>query len=296
MWTTSDSLDYEGAIYRPPSEARSIILQVTVGCSHNRCTFCTSFRDKRFRIKNQATVVADLKKATRLYPHIKRLFIADGDALIMPMSHWRWLMPEIKAHLPWVERICVYATGRAIRKKTIADLQWLREYRLGIIYLGVESGDPETLAYVRKESTAEQLIEAGQKVKAAGIGLSVTVLLGIAPTGRSAAHSRNTGQLLTAMNPDFVGALSVIMCEGTELERQVQQGAHHVATAAEILQELREMLINTELSSGMFMANHASNYLPLKVEMPRGKAEAVAMLDAALDGRVRLRSESLRAL
>lgn len=296
MWTTTDSLDYEGAIYRPPSEARSIILQVTVGCSHNRCTFCTSFKDKRFRIKDQATVVADLKKAVRLYPHIKRLFIADGDALIMPMSYWRWLMPEIKAHLPWVERIGVYATGRAIRKKTIEDLQWLRDYRLGIIYLGVESGDPETLAYVRKESTAEQLIEAGQKVKAAGIGLSVTVLLGIAPTGRSVAHSRNTGRLLTAMNPDYVGALSVIMCEGTELERQVQQGAHHVATAAEILQELREMLINTELSSGMFMANHASNYLPLKVEMPRGKAEAVAMLDAALDGRIRLRSESLRAL
>ncbi len=296
MWTNIDSLDYEGAIYRPPSEAHSIILQVTVGCSHNKCTFCTSFKDKRFRIKGQTTVVADLKKAAHLYPKIKRLFIADGDALVMPMSYWQWLMPAIREHLPWVERIGVYATGRAIRKKTMEDLHWLRDYRLGIIYLGVESGDPQTLAYVNKESTAEQLIEAGQKVKAAGISLSVTVLLGIAPTGRSLAHGQHTGQLLTAMNPDYVGALSVIMCEDTELDKLVKQGEHQVSTSAEILMELREMLIHTELSKGMFMANHASNYLPLKVEMPWGKADAIAMLDAAINGRVHLRSESLRAL
>jgi len=295
MWT-NDSLDYEGAIYRPPSEARSIILQATVGCSHNKCTFCTSFNDKRFRINDKATVVKDLQKGARLYPGIKRLFIADGDALIMPMSYWHWLMPAIREHLPWVERIGVYATGRAIRKKTMEELLWLRDYRLGIIYLGVESGDPETLAYVHKESTAEQLIEAGQKVKAAGISLSVTVLLGIAPTGRSSDHSQHTGRLLTAMDPDFVGALSVIMCEGTELDKLVKKGEHQVSTSAEILVELREMLIQTELSKGMFMANHASNYLPLRVEMPRGKAEAIAMLDAAIKGRVHLRSESLRAL
>ncbi len=296
MWNTIDNLDYEGAIYRPPSEARSIILQVTVGCSHNKCTFCTSFKDKRFRIKDQAAVVSDLKKAARLYPKNKRLFIADGDALIMPMSYWQWLMPAIREHLPWVERIGVYATGRAIRKKSADDLQWLREYRLGIIYMGVESGDPETLAYVNKESTAEQLIEAGQKVKAAGINLSVTVLLGIAPTGRSLAHSQRTGELLTAMNPDYVGVLSVIMCEGSELEKLVNQGRHHMLTSVEILMELREMLIYTELSKGLFMANHASNYLPLKVEMPQGKIQAINMLDAAINGQVHLRPESLRAL
>ena len=153
-----------------------------------------------------------------------------------------------------------------------------------------------TLAYVNKESTAEQLIEAGQKVKAAGISLSVTVLLGIAPTGHSSAHSQHTGQLLTAIDPDYVGALSVIMCEGTELDKLVKLGEHQVSTSAEILMELREMLIHTELSKGMFMANHASNYLPLRVEMPWGKVEAVAMLDAAINGRVHLRAESLRAL
>lgn len=295
MWNR-DSLDYEGAIYRPPSEARSIILQATVGCSHNRCSFCVSFKDKRFRIKDRATIEADLQKAARLYRGVTRLFVADGDALIMPMSEWRWLLPAIRTYLPWVERVGVYATGRAIRKKTPEELAWLADNRLGIIYLGVESGDPQTLDYVRKESTAEQLIEAGQKVKAAGIGLSVTVLLGIAPAGRSLEHGRRTGQLLTAMDPDFVGALSMILCPGTELTELVNRGEHQVPTPVELLAELREMLAHTELSQGLFMANHASNYLPLKVEMPRGKARAMALLDAAIQGQVQLRPESYRAL
>lgn len=295
MWNLA-SMDYEGAIYRPPSEARSIILQATVGCAHNRCIFCTSFREKRFRIKDRATVEADLRKAARLYPGVKRLFVADGDALVMPMREWRWLLPAIGEYLPWVERVGVYATGFAIRKKTPEDLKWLSDNRLGIIYLGVESGDPQTLTYVRKDSTPEQLIEAGRKVKAAGIGLSVTVLLGIAPSGRSRDHARQTGLLLTAMDPDYVGALSVIVCAGTELEERVKRGEHEVPAPTELLAELREMLAHTELSNGMFMANHASNYLPLKVEMPRGKAEALALLDAAIKGEVNLRPEAYRAL
>lgn len=295
MWT-NESLDYVGAIYRPPSEARSIILQATIGCSHNRCTFCASFKDKRFRIKDRATIEADLVTASRLYRGVKRLFVADGDALIMPMSDWQWLLPAIHCHLPWVERVGVYATGRALRKKTPEELAWLADNRLGIIYLGVESGDPQTLDYVRKESTAEQLIEAGQKVKTAGIGLSVTVLLGIAPTGRSLEHGRETGRLLTAMDPDFVGALSMILCRGTELAEQVDRGEHQVPTPVELLTELREMLVYTELSQGLFMANHASNYLPLRVDMPQGKAQGLALLDAAIQGQVQLRPESYRAL
>jgi radical SAM superfamily enzyme YgiQ (UPF0313 family) len=290
------NLDYEGAIYRPPSEARSIILQATVGCAHNKCTFCVSYKDRQFRIKDRATIEADLQKAARLYPGVTRLFVADGDALIMPMTEWRWLMPAINEYLPWVERVGVYATGLAIRKKTPEELKWLHDHRLGIIYLGVESGDPQTLASVQKDSTAEQLIEAGQKVKAAGIELSVTVLLGIAPPGRSHDHGRQTGRLLTTMDPDYVGALSVIFCAGTELEELVKRGEHQAPTPVDLLKELREMLANTELSHGLFMANHASNYLPLKVAMPQGKTEAIALLDAAIRGQVTLRPESFRAL
>lgn len=289
-------MDYIGAIYRPPSEARSIILQATAGCAHNRCTFCVSYKDKRFRIKERTTIEADLQKAAILYPGVTRLFVADGDALIMPMTEWRWLMPAIAEYLPWIKRVGVYATGLAIRKKTVEDLAWLRKNGLGIIYLGVESGDPQTLAHIRKDSTAKQLIEAGHRVKAAGIGLSVTVLLGIAPPGRSLDHGLLTGRLLTAMDPDYVGALSVIVCAGTELEEQVHRGEHLIPTPVELLTELRNMLAHTELTAGMFMANHASNYLPLKVAMPQGKAEAMTLLDAAIRGEITLRSESFRAL
>ncbi len=296
MWTRPDSLDYEGAIYRPPSEARSIILQATVGCAHGRCTFCVSYRDKRFRIKDRAVIEADLKKASRLYRGVKRLFVADGDALILPMREWRWLLPAIREHLPWVERVGVYATGRAIRKKSDEDLAWLRQHGLGIVYLGVESGDDETLTYVRKDSTAAQQVEAGRRVKAAGIEVSVTVLLGIAPPGRSREHARHTGAALTAMDPDYVGALSVMVCEGTELARLVEEGKHPVPGPRELLAELREMLAATDLTDGYFMANHASNYLPLKVRLPGDKAEALALLDEALGGRVALRPEAYRAL
>jgi radical SAM superfamily enzyme YgiQ (UPF0313 family) len=291
-----DSLDYDGAIYRPPSEARSIILQATVGCSHGRCTFCPSYLEKRFRIKERAVVEADIEKAARLYPHARRLFVADGDALILPMREWRWLLPSLREKLPWIERVGVYATGRSLRKKTDEDLRWLRENGLGIVYLGVESGDDETLRYVRKDSTAAQLVEAGRRARAAGLKVSVTVLLGIAPPGRSLVHGRETGRVLTEMDPNYVGALSVIVCEGTALGDLVERGEHAVPTPEELLLERREMLAATTLTRGLFMANHASNYLPLQLRMPAEKAQGLALLDAALEGRVQLRPEWARGL
>jgi radical SAM superfamily enzyme YgiQ (UPF0313 family) len=295
VWSPGD-LDYEGLIIRPPSEARSIILQVTVGCSHNRCTFCVTYRDKRFRIKERERVEADLARAARLYPGARRLFVADGDALIMPMRHWEWLLPTIRAQLPAVQRVGVYATGRAVRKKSDAELRWLRDNGLRIVYLGVESGDDETLRYVHKESNAQQLIDAGRRLKQAGITVSVTVLLGIAPPGRSGDHARETGRVLSEMDPQFVGALSVMVCEGTELAAQVEQGTHTIPGPAGYLRELREMLAHTVLSDGNFMANHASNYLPLKVHLPDGRAGALALIDRALSGEVALKPEGLRAL
>jgi radical SAM superfamily enzyme YgiQ (UPF0313 family) len=292
----SDTLDYEGPIFRPPSEARSIILQATVGCSHNRCTFCPSYQAKRFRIKDRSTVEADLEKASRLYPRVQRLFVADGDALILPMKEWRWLLPAIRERLPWVNRVGAYATGRSIRKKTDEDLLWLKENGLGILYLGVESGDDATLAYVNKDSDASQLVEAGQRVRNAGMKLSVTVLLGIAPPGRSLAHARETGRVLSEMDPNYVGALSVMVVDGTPLADLVGRGEHSIPTPTDCVRELREMLAHTELTRGLFMSNHASNYLPLKVRMPKQKGEALALLDAALDGRVALKPEALRGL
>jgi radical SAM superfamily enzyme YgiQ (UPF0313 family) len=296
VWAPHEQLDYVGQIIRPPSEANSIILQVTLGCSNNRCTFCPTYLDKRFGIKDRATVEADLEKAARLYPNTKRLFVADGDAVIMPMKHWEWLLPAIKEKLPNVERIGAYATGKAIRKKTDEELQWLYDNGLGIIYLGVESGDDETLTYIKKDSDAAQLIDAGQRARAIGFKLSVTVLLGIAPENKSLQHARATGQLLTAMDPNYVGALTVMLVEGTEMAAAYDRGEHTLPDQWGMLAELREMLAHTTLTRGLFMSNHASNYLPLKVRMPTQKEKALKQIDQALEGKVSLRDEMYRGL
>lgn len=296
LWRPSEHLDYVGAIYRPPSEARSIILQATLGCSHNRCTFCPNYLEKRFAIKPREIVAEDIRKAARLFPETRRLFVADGDALILPMKDWEWLLADIREHLPWVDRIGAYATGKSIRKKTDEELAWLRENGLGILYLGVESGDDETLKYVKKDSTHEQLLEAGQRVRRADIKLSVTVLLGIAPQGRSLEHARATGELLTKMAPNYVGALSVMLVDGTEMADAVACGGHPMPTPKGCLMELREMLAATDMPGGLFMANHASNYLPLQVKMPRGKAAALELLDRAIAGGVALKPEEFRLL
>lgn len=296
MWQPNEQLDYVGAIYRPPSEARSIILQATLGCSHDKCTFCPNYMGKKFGVKPREVVEADVKKAARLYPGVQRLFVADGDALVLPMKYWQWLLPSIREHLPDVNRIGVYATARSIRGKSDQELRWLVEQGIGIVYLGVESGDDETLGYVCKDSDSAQLIEAGRRMKAAGAKVSVTVLLGIAPRGRSLEHARETGRVLTEMAPDYVGALSVMLVDGTPMAAAAKRGEHPVATPEELLTELREMLAATDLPRGLFMSNHASNYLPLKVRMPKQKAEALELLDEAIAGRVELKGEAYRGL
>ena len=290
-------MHYEGNIIRPPSEANSIILQVTVGCSHNKCTFCVTYNDKpRFALKPREVVEADIEKASRIYPTVKRLFVGDGDALAMPMAEWRWMLPMIREKLPLVERVGCYATGKAVRGKTDGELEWLRKKRLKIIYLGVESGDDETLFYIKKDSGRDELIEAGKRIKAAGMKLSVTVLLGIAPKGRAQEHARLTGELLSEMDPNYVGALSVMLCPGTEMYDAAQRGEHPIVDAHGYLEELRTMLEHTTMTRGLFMANHASNHLPIQVRMPKQKDKALALIDEALDGKVSLKAEEYRAL
>lgn len=289
-------LDYEGDIYRPPSEADSIILQATLGCSHNACTFCVSYKEKSYRLKDWTVVEADIGKASRLYPHVPRLFVADGDALAMPMVRWRKLLALIKEKLPAVVRVGAYATAKSIRKKSDEDLAWLRANGLTILYLGLESGDAETLRYVKKDSGPEEMIAAAQRAKAAGFKLSVTVLLGIAPPGREMDHAKNTGVVLSAIDPNYVGVLSVIVCEGTELYDLVKKGSHKVPDIMGYLGELKVMLENTNMTRGLFMSNHASNYLPLKVRMPEEREEALSLLSAALENRVDLRPEHRRFL
>lgn len=291
-----DGMHYEGMIIRPPSEADSILLQVTVGCSHNKCTFCGTYKGVRFRIKDQDIIDRDIAYAARHFPFLRRVFLTDGDALIVPQPRLVDILQKIRRSMPWIQRVGLYGNAKSILRKTPQELAELRELGLGIVYLGVESGDPETLRAIRKGVSRERLIEAGQRVREAGLKLSVTVLLGIAGRDRSLSHAQATGSLITAMDPHYVGALTLMVLPNTELGDQVRRGTFSLLTPLELLAELREMLAHTHMSRGLFLSNHASNYLPIKVKMPSDKAKGLALIDAAINQQVPLKPEWMRAL
>lgn len=292
----SEGMHYEGYCIRPPSEAYSILLQVTLGCSHNKCTFCGSYKDKRFTIKDDEIILSDILFASKYMKRQDRVFLMDGDALIIPQKRLMWILDRIREHLPWVRRVGAYSNTKGIKMKSLEQLIELKGNGLGILYLGVETGDAELRKKINKGSSVQTCIEMGRKVKDAGIKLSVTVLLGIAGREGSLAHARATGELLSAMDPNYVGALTVMLIPGTPLYEEHRKGEFQLPDEKELLQELREMIAHTNLSRGLFFSNHASNYLPVKAKMPKGKQEALDLIDAALKGDVGLRPEWMRAL
>ena len=289
-------MHYEGNIIRPPSEAASILLQVTVGCSRNKCTFCGTYRGERFRIKPDSIVMADIAFAAKYCRRQRRVFLCDGDALIVPQQRLLKILGEIRRQLPWVTRVGAYANAKSLKMKSAAELEELREMGLGIAYMGLESGDDTTLKNINKGADSEEMTRMGQKARAAGIKLSVTVLLGIAGRERSEIHARETGRVLSAMDPEYVGALSLMLIPGTPLHDDYRSGRFELIEPMELLRELRTMLAHTNLSRGLFHANHASNYLPIKARLPKDKAATLELIDAALAGKIGLKPEYLRAL
>jgi len=289
-------MHYEGNIIRPPSEANSILLQVTVGCSRNKCTFCGTYRGERFRIKSDAVIDADIAFAAQHCRRQRRVFLCDGDALIIPQKRLMRILKNIAANLPWVTRVGAYANAKSLKMKSAAELQALRAEGLGILYMGLETGDDETLARINKGADADTMVAMGRKARENGFKLSVTVLLGIAGRDRSQIHARETGRVLTAIDPDYVGALSLMLIPGTPLQKDYEAGRFSLIEPTEMLAELRTMIAHTDLSSGLFHANHASNYLPIRARMPKDKDSTLELIDRALAGRIQLKPEYLRAL
>ncbi len=289
-------MHYQGNIFRPPSEANSILLQVTTGCSHNKCTFCAMYKGSRFSIKSDDIIFADIEFAATHCRRQNRLFLCDGDALILPQQRLVRILTEIKTKLPWVNRVGVYANTKSIKRKSVAQLEELKNLGLLIAYMGLESGDDRTLEDINKGADSGQMIEMGGKIRSAGIKLSVTVLLGIAQKKRSHIHGRETGRVLTAIDPEYVGALSLMLSDGTPLHRSWNEGTWELPGPQEMLEELKVMLINTELSNGYFHANHASNYLPIKAKLPGDKAKTLRLIEQALQGSVSLKPEYMRGL
>ncbi len=289
-------MHYQGNIFRPPSEAYSILLQITTGCSHNKCTFCGMYKGTRFSIKDDATILADIDFAARHCQRQDRLFLCDGDALILPQARLLTILRAIRGRLPWVTRIGTYANTKSIRMKSPEQLRELHENGLAIAYMGLESGDNVTLKNINKGADAEKMMTMGKKLRAAGIKLSITVLLGIAGRERSHIHARETGRVLTAIDPEYVGALSLMLTPGTPLFEAAGRGEFPRLSSKEMLEELAIMIGATELSDGYFHANHASNYLPIKARLPGDKEATLQLIERALHGQVKLKPEYLRGL
>jgi radical SAM superfamily enzyme YgiQ (UPF0313 family) len=290
-------LRYIGSVYRPPSEAHSLIIQVTLGCSHNKCTFCGSYLDKPFQVRQLDEIKRDLQEVAYMGP-VDKVFLADGDALAIPQNRLLQIMEMVNEFIPSVKRIGIYANARNILHKSLDELKALHKLNLGIIYLGVETGDPVLLEKICKGATYDQLVEAAHRVKDAGIALSVTVLLGIGGIEGSEQHARGTARILTDMDPDYVGALSVILVPGTPLHQDHVEGRFEVPEPFGLIKELRIMIAESNFSHCVFRSNHASNYLPVKASLPEQKTQIVEAIDSVLRSRdkQRLRPEFLRAL
>ena len=289
-------MHYEGTIIRPPSEANSILLQITVGCSRNRCTFCGTYQGERFRIKSDEVILEDIRFAAAHCRRQRRVFLCDGDALIVPQRRLLRILEEIRSQLPWVTRVGTYANAKSLRMKSPEDLKELRASGLGILYMGLESGDAVTLKAIRKGAGPEEMIAAGRKARQAGFKLSITVLLGIAGRERSLVHARETGRVLSAIDPDYVGALSLMLIPGTALYEDHRAGRFPLLEPVEMLAELKTMIAETSLSQGLFHANHASNYLPISARLPKDKTAVLELIDRALAGGIALKPEFMRGL
>lgn len=289
-------MQYIGNVIRPPSEADSIILQVTVGCSYNKCTFCGAYKDTPFTVKSPTTVEEDLLFAAKHCKRQKRLFLADGDVLILPQKKLLNLLGKIREYLPWIRRVSLYGNARAVRNKTKIELKELADNGLDRIYLGLESGSSEVLNSVRKGETPKSMIEAARKAREAGLFLSVTALLGLGGKTSSDLHAKETGKVLRLMHPNQIAVLTLIPLENSPLGKDFGAGRFQLPTPGGMLKELYSLLIELTDVRCQFHANHASSYLPLSGRLPKDRQKLVSTVELAMAGEVAIVPEYRRAL
>ncbi|MDY0390235.1 MAG: radical SAM protein [Desulfobulbus oligotrophicus] len=289
-------MDYQGNIIRPPSEAFSIILQVTHGCSHHRCTFCGAYRDKPFRIKSQDAIERDLDFAAHWCRRQTTLFLADGDALVLPHSQMITLLTCIRSQLPWIRRISSYATCQNIMAKTDAELAAYKQSGLQRLYIGLESGHDPTLKAIGKGVDSETMVIACQRARAAGMFVSVTCLLGIAGRLASLHHAKATAEVLNHIQPNQIAILTLMLLENTPLYQQAAAGHFCLASPKEMLIELKHLITHLDSFRTQFHANHASNYFSLSGRFPRDHKSILAALDDLIRENAPLKPETLRML
>ena len=275
---------YDGSIWRPPSEARSLILQATVGCSHNACIFCVSYKKKHFHIRGSKGLASDLTELPNQYKkQVRRVFLADGNALTMGMEEWKKSLTLLNRRLPNLERVSTYGYAKDVGDKSVEDLVVLLKNNLSLIYLGLETGDNELLRWCRKGITNQENIDACRKIRAAGIPLSLTIILGLGGKENSKRHAIETAKTLNTIDPEYVGALTLMTPSGTPIHGQVMDGSFKPMEPFDILKELRILIENLELSNCIFRTNHASNYLPIKGTLSKDKDQLLDVIDSAIE-------------
>lgn len=287
---------YIGNIYRPPSEAYSLILQMTVGCSHNRCAFCDMYTDKHFFVRPVEDVLADFAWCRRQYRHIGRVFLADGDALMASSEDLLQVLTYIRREIPECERVTCYASPKSIRLKTDEELRALRAANLQMVYMGLESGSDAVLRRMRKGCSAEQIVAAAQKVRSANIALSVTAISGLGGRELWKEHAEQTGRVLSAMKAEYIGLLTLMVEPGTAAAQWVRQGSLTLLTPREVLEETYMLLEHTDSEGSVFRMNHASNYLNLRGTLNRDRPAMLRQLRAGMEGSAALKDENWRAL
>ena len=286
---------YKGKVYRPPSEAYSLIVQVTYGCSHNGCAFCDMYDDKHFAMRPMEEIREDFELARQVYRRVERVFLADGDALMRRTDDLLQILGLAYGLFPECERVTCYASPTSLHIKSEEDLRLLREHGLTMVYMGLESGCDEVLEKMNKGHDAASIVAAGQKARRCGMELSVTAISGLGSRELMTQHAIGTARALSAMKPEYIGLLTLMVERGTPLERWVREGSFTVLGPMEVLQETELFLQHIDSEGSVFRMNHASNYLTLKGTLNRDREALLAKVQQGLQGCGR-RSESMRAL
>jgi len=288
---------YEGSIYRPPSEANSYILQATVGCSWNACTYCAMYRDKLFRVRELPEILDDVRSAAATFgDRVEKVFVADGDAVAMDLDHWEPILRACREAFPRLRRVSAYATAMNLVQKTTDELGRLRELGLKLLYIGPESGDETTLKRIAKGAGFDDHVAAARQADAAKIKLSAIFLLGAGGVERSAEHASASARLASEMSPRFVSLLTLTVVPNTPLARLAENGRFRLPDVKSLLGELRTFIAEAEPRDAILRTNHASNYLPLAGRLPRDRDRLLRILDSADAGEIGLRPEWARGL
>lgn len=287
---------YKGKVYRPPSEAYSLIVQVTYGCSHNRCAFCDMYDDKHFSMRPMQEIREDFELARRVYKRVERMFLADGDALMRKTADLVEILGLIYGLFPECERVSCYASPASLQVKSEGELRLLRARGLQMVYMGLESGCDAVLTRMQKGHDAAAIVAAGQKARRCGFALSVTAISGLGSVALWRQHAADTAKAVSAIKPEYLGLLTLMVEHGTPLESWVKNGEFTLLSPLEVLKETELFLQQVDSEGTVFRANHASNYLTLKGTLNGDREALLGQIGAALAGRRDLKPEFLRAL